>query len=76
MIGVTVNIKERFVVRRVRVIAASIRRALELAGDGKPGKEVRVVFPIDPEAFFAGEGIAEALEELAIREAAPLSEAA
>jgi hypothetical protein len=54
MIRVTVEVREKAVSRRVRVTAPSIERALELTGEGKPGKEVRVVFPIDPESFFAG----------------------
>jgi hypothetical protein len=54
MIRVTVEVREGTVSRRVRVTAASIERALELTGRGAPGeREVRVVFPIDPEAFFA-----------------------
>ncbi len=32
----------------------SIRRPLELAGSGPPGTEARVLFPIDPNEFFAG----------------------
>jgi hypothetical protein len=36
----------------VRVTATSIERALEIAGEGKPGRRVRLVFPIDPEVFF------------------------
>jgi hypothetical protein len=54
MIRVTVEVREKAVSRRVRVTAPSIERALELTGEGKPGREVRVVFPIDPESFFAG----------------------
>jgi hypothetical protein len=56
MIRVTVEVREGAVSRRVRVTAPSIERALELAGSGQPGKrKVRVLFPIDPEAFFAGD---------------------
>jgi len=36
----------------MRVTAPSIERALRIAGDGKPGRRVRLVFPIDSEAFF------------------------
>jgi hypothetical protein len=52
MIRVTVEINEKAISRRVRVTASSIERALELAGEGKPGKKVRLVFPKQPEAFF------------------------
>jgi hypothetical protein len=54
MIKVTVEVGEGAVSRRVRITAPSMGRALELAGRGKPSREVRVVFPIDPESFFAG----------------------
>jgi hypothetical protein len=60
MIRVTVEIRERAINRRVRVTASSIGQALDLAGRGKPGREVSVVFPIDPESFFAGDAAQEA----------------
>jgi hypothetical protein len=44
MIRVTVEINEKAVTSRVRVTALSIERALELAGEGKPGRKVRLVF--------------------------------
>jgi hypothetical protein len=53
MICVTVEIREGTVTRRARLTTSSIERALELAGEGKPGRSVRLVFPIDSEAFFA-----------------------
>jgi hypothetical protein len=53
MICVTVEIREGPVTRRVRLTSSSIERALELASAGKPGRRVRLVFPIDSEAFFA-----------------------
>lgn len=53
LISVTVMILDQSTSRRARITVPSIARALELAGDGKPGRRVRVVFPIDPEAFFA-----------------------
>jgi hypothetical protein len=52
MIRVTVEIREGALTYRVRVTATSIERALEIAGVGKPGRRVRLVFPIDPEVFF------------------------
>jgi hypothetical protein len=52
MIRVTVEIRESALTYRVRVAATSIERALEIAGEGKPGRRVRLVFPIDPEVYF------------------------
>jgi hypothetical protein len=52
MICVTVEIREGALTHRARVTAPSIERALRIAGDGKPGRRVRLLFPIDPEAFF------------------------
>ena len=62
MITFCVMVKEGAVVRRVRVTAASMERAVILAGGGAPGSEVTPVFLIDPEAFFAPEGAAERVE--------------
>jgi hypothetical protein len=52
MICVTIEIHEGATTRRVRLTSSSIERALELAGGGKPGRSVRLIFPIEPEAFF------------------------
>jgi hypothetical protein len=52
MIQVTVEVREGALTYRVRVTAPSIERAIKIAGDGKPGRRVRLVFPIDPEVFF------------------------
>jgi hypothetical protein len=52
MVRVTVEIREKATSRRVRFTASSIERVLELAGEGNPGRKVRLVFPIEPEAFF------------------------
>jgi hypothetical protein len=60
MICVTVEIREGALTRRTQFTASSIERALELAGEGKPGRRVRLLFPIDPEAFFVPEGQAQA----------------
>ena len=49
MICVAVEIREGVLTRRARITAPSIQRVLGLAGDGKPGCRVRLVFPIDPE---------------------------
>jgi hypothetical protein len=56
MICVTVEIREGSVTRRARLTTSSIERALKLAGEGKPGRRVRLIFPIDSEAFFAPGG--------------------
>lgn len=54
LICVTVKVRTSVTSWRTKITAPSITRALELAGDGKPGRRVRVVFPIDPEELFAG----------------------
>lgn len=55
MIRVTVEIREDALVHRTRVSAPSIERALKIAGGGKPGRRVRLVFTIEPEVFFVAE---------------------
>jgi hypothetical protein len=60
MICVTVEIREGAITRRTQFTTSSIKRALELAGEGKPGRRVRLVFPIDSEAFFVPEAPAQA----------------
>jgi hypothetical protein len=57
MIHVAVEIRERTVVRRVRITAESMGRALELC-DGN----VRVVYPMEPESFFAPKDAARSVE--------------
>ena len=64
MITFCVSVKEGAAVRRVRITAASMERAVRIAGGGEPGREVMPVFPIDPEAFFASEGATERVEYL------------
>lgn len=56
MIRVAVEIREGALTHRTRVTAPSIERALKIAGGGKPGRRVSLVFPIEPEAFFVTEG--------------------
>jgi hypothetical protein len=55
MLCVTIEVREGAATLRVRITAPSIERALEIAGEGKPGRRVRLLFPIDPEAFFVPE---------------------
>jgi hypothetical protein len=52
MICVSIEICEGALTRRVQITAPSIERAMKVAGDGKPGHRVRLLFPIEPEAFF------------------------
>lgn len=56
MIRVTAEIREGALTYRVRVSAPSIELALEIVGARKPGRRVRLVFPIDPEDFFVSVG--------------------
>jgi len=55
MICVSIEIREGVLTHRVQITAPSIERALKVAGGGKPGRRVRLLFPIDPEAFFIPE---------------------
>jgi hypothetical protein len=55
MIRVAVEIREGALTHRTQVTALSIERALKIAGGEKPGRRVRLVFPIEPEAFFVTE---------------------
>jgi hypothetical protein len=54
MIRVCVEVREVSALFRVRVEAESISRALSIVKRHNPGRDVRVVFPIDPEGFFVG----------------------
>jgi hypothetical protein len=56
MIRVPVEVREGALTYRVRITAPSIDRALEITGEGKPGRRVRLLFPIDPEVFFVPAG--------------------
>ena len=51
-ICMTVEIREGALTHRTRVTAPSIEQALRIAGRGKPGRSVSLLFPIDPEVFF------------------------
>ncbi len=55
MICVSIEVREGALTRRVRISAPSIERAMEMAGYGKTGRGVRLLFPIDPEAYFVPE---------------------
>lgn len=53
MITATVEQKQGAATRQMKVSAPSIERVLEISGSGRPDTKVRIVFPIDAEAFFA-----------------------
>jgi hypothetical protein len=55
VICVTIEIREGAVTHQVQITAPSIERALKVARGGKPGRRVRLLFPINPEAFFIPE---------------------
>ena len=52
MVRITVEVGDGATRYRVAVQAKSIRRALEIVERLNPGRDFRVTFPIDPEAFF------------------------
>jgi hypothetical protein len=54
MIQVCVEVRKGDVPFRVAVQAASIGLAISTIEELHPGRDVRVVFPIDPEEFFHG----------------------
>ena len=56
MICITIEVREGALTYRARVTAPSIQRALEIMREGKPGRRVHLIFPIDPEVFFVPEG--------------------
>jgi hypothetical protein len=66
MIRVSVEIREGVLTRRVRITAPSIEEALRIAGEGKPGRGIRLLFPVlqqlvlykllQNEAFFVPDG--------------------
>ncbi len=55
MVRISVEVTSGAASFRVAVQAQSIRRALEIVQRQNPGRNVGVVFPIDPETFFAGD---------------------
>ena len=54
MIKVSVEVREGADHFRVAMQAESISRAVSIMKGRHPGRDVRVVFPIDPEGFFLG----------------------
>ena len=60
MIQVQLEVRSGATRFRVSARAASIQRAVSVAGARYPGGEVRLVLPVEPEAYFAEAGPAEA----------------
>jgi hypothetical protein len=54
MIRVSMEVREGAALSRATVQAESIREAVNIIRRRYPGRDVRVVFPIDPETFFIG----------------------
>jgi hypothetical protein len=54
MIKVSVEVREGTALFREAVQAESIDRAMSIMKGCHPDRDVRVVFPIDPEEFFLG----------------------
>ncbi len=52
MVSVHVEVREGTDLFSVAVRAESIGRAVNITKERHPGREVRVVFPIDPHGFF------------------------
>ena len=52
MIKISIEVKSGAARFKVALVAESIEGALEIAKRYNPGKECKVVFPIDPEGFF------------------------
>jgi hypothetical protein len=52
MIKVSVEVREGAALFRVSVQAENISRAMSIMKGRHPGRNVRVVYPIDPEKFF------------------------
>ena len=55
MIRISMEVREGAALSRTTVQAESIREAVSSTKGRYPGREVRVVFPIDPEDFFIEE---------------------
>ena len=52
MIKVSMEVREGAALSRATVQAESIREAVNITRRRYPGRDVRVMFPIDPEDFF------------------------
>jgi hypothetical protein len=65
MVRISVEVGSGAARFRVMVQAENIERALEIARRYNPDKECRVTFPLDPEAFFIEDPVAEVKETAA-----------
>jgi hypothetical protein len=57
LIKISIEVRSSAARFKVALLAESIEGALEIARKYNPGKECRVVFPIDPESFFVGDDL-------------------
>ena len=57
MIKISIEVKSGAARFKVALLAESIEGALEMAKRYNPGKECKVVFPIDLESFFVGDDL-------------------
>ena len=57
MIKISIEVRSSAARFKVALVAESIEGALEMAKRYNPAKECKVVFPIDPEVFFVGDGL-------------------
>jgi hypothetical protein len=57
MIKIAIEVRSSAARFKVALVAESIEGALEIANRYNPGKECKVVFPIDPERFFVGDDL-------------------
>jgi hypothetical protein len=64
MIRISIEVREGTALSRATVQAESIREAVSITRVRYPGRDVRVMFPIDPEDFFI-EGPAQSKQNLA-----------
>ena len=51
MIRVSMEVREETALSRATVLAESIREAVSITRGRYPGRDVRVIFPIDPKDF-------------------------
>ena len=57
MVKIAIEVRSSATRYKVALLAESIEGALEMAKRYNPGKECKVVFPIDPEGFFVEDGL-------------------
>jgi hypothetical protein len=57
MIKIAIEVRSSAARFKVALVAESIEGALEMAKRYNPGKQCKVVFPIDPESFFVGDDL-------------------